>query len=164
MFTSWQDIGFFSDLKWSQLTLEFAAVFLIQLLSIGLTLGVLMLLATIFDAASRSMSWFSNTWLIFGLFYCPIMFCLGIGPASYVSIKNKVRTTFTPRRNPNFFTNKTKTIYLLASNPFELLHSNVPSFTMHYLHRVTVGNDWNGIKIGVRFIVCCNFLHSNDIC
>lgn len=82
--------GFSSDLKWCHLALEFAAVFLIQLLSVGLAIGTIILLATIFDAASRSMSWFSNKWLVFGLFYCPIAFCLGIGPATYVSFKNKV--------------------------------------------------------------------------
>lgn len=81
---------FFADLKWCHLLVEFAGVFLIQIISIGLALGVILLLATIFDAASRSMSWYSNKWLIFGLFYCPIMFCLGILPATYVSYKNKV--------------------------------------------------------------------------
>lgn len=80
-----------TDLKWCHLQFEFAAVFLIQLVSIGVAIGVLILLATIYDAGSRSMSWFSNNWLIFGLFYCPLIFCLGIGPATYVSFKNKVK-------------------------------------------------------------------------
>ncbi|KAG4071651.1 hypothetical protein HA402_011805 [Bradysia odoriphaga] len=77
------------DLKWCHLTLEFTAVFLIQILSVALAIGVVLLLATIFDAVSRSMSWFSNKWLVFGLFYCPLIFCLGIGPATYVSFKSK---------------------------------------------------------------------------
>lgn len=51
----------------------------------------------------------------------------------------------------------------LENNQFELLHSNVSSFAMHHLRNIDIGNDWNGITVGVCFVVRFNFLYSNDI-
>lgn len=76
------------------MTGEFAVVFMIQLVSIGLAIAILISLASIFDAVSRSMSWYSNMWMVFGLYYCPLMFALGVLPATYVSLRKKVRICY----------------------------------------------------------------------
>lgn len=65
-------------------------VLIMQILSLCLAVAMVMILALIFDAASRSMSWFSNQWLIIGLYYFPLFFALGIVPAAYLSIRSRV--------------------------------------------------------------------------
>lgn len=69
---------------------ELGVIILVQLLSIILAGTVVLLLAMIYDAANRSMSWFSNPWMLFGLYLCPFAFVLGSGPAAYIAIKRRL--------------------------------------------------------------------------
>ncbi|XP_049542714.1 endoplasmic reticulum metallopeptidase 1-like [Anopheles darlingi] len=57
---------------------------IVQTLSIIVGAGCSVLVAIIFDACSRSMSWFSSTWLLFGLYYVPFITCMTLGPFLYV--------------------------------------------------------------------------------
>lgn len=68
---------------------EFGIILLIQIVSIALSVGVIFALAVIYDAANRSMSWYSSTWLLFGLYFCPLFFCQGLGPAIYLIVYRK---------------------------------------------------------------------------
>lgn len=83
-------IDFIADLDWITITWEFALILLIQILSLCLAAAIIIILSMIFDAASRSMSWFSNQWLIIGLYYFPLFFALGVVPATYLSIRDRV--------------------------------------------------------------------------
>ncbi len=69
---------------------ELGWIVIVQALCIGVGLGLLLVLAVIYDAAYRSMSWFSNPWLLFGIYVCPLFFCLGIGPSLYIMFRKKV--------------------------------------------------------------------------
>lgn len=73
------------------MTSEFGAIIFIQLISIGLAVGVVILLAFVYDKGLRSMSWYSSPWLIFGIYFCPFFFFLGIAPSLYVMFRKTVR-------------------------------------------------------------------------
>lgn len=48
-------------------------------------MGVTLLIAVFMDAIGLSMAWFSQPWMIFGLYFCPMFFVMGILPAIYFS-------------------------------------------------------------------------------
>lgn len=73
------------------MTSEFSAVLLIQILSVALAVGIVILLAFLYDKGLRSMSWYSSPWLIVGIYYCPFFFCLGIAPSLYVMFRKTVK-------------------------------------------------------------------------
>lgn len=80
---------------------ELGLIIIIQALTLATGLGVLLLLAVIYDAANRSMTWFSNPWLLFGIYICPMFFCLGIGPSLYIMFRKKVER-FQKRKHNEF--------------------------------------------------------------
>ncbi|XP_036332214.1 endoplasmic reticulum metallopeptidase 1-like, partial [Rhagoletis pomonella] len=59
------------------LGVQFAAVILAILLTI--TIAIFM------DTVGLSMSWFSQQWMTFGLYFCPMFFMMGLLPAVYLS-------------------------------------------------------------------------------
>lgn len=65
---------------------QFLIIILLQLVSIALGILLLLLLALIYDAAHRSLSWFASPWLLFGIYLCPLYFCLMSGPAVYILV------------------------------------------------------------------------------
>lgn len=135
---------------------EFVFVLLIQLIAIGVAVCSLILLATVFDSASRSMSWFSNKWLIFGLYYCPLFFVLGMGPAMYLSIRKKVRAynCINYLLSLQFFFS-----LCLERNKFELLRPNVPKCTMSYLRSNNVDANRIAYTIGFSSVIRFDVLH-----
>ncbi|KAJ6644220.1 Endoplasmic reticulum metallopeptidase 1 [Pseudolycoriella hygida] len=68
---------------------ELGKITIVQAVCVLVSLGLLLLLAVIYDAAHRSMSWFSNPWMLFGIYVCPMFFCLGIGPSMYILYRKK---------------------------------------------------------------------------
>lgn len=74
-------------MNYLQILIEFSIIAMIQLLSILIAAGITILLAIIYDAANRSMSWFTHQWLLFGLYVCPLIIGLALGPAGYVIYK-----------------------------------------------------------------------------
>lgn len=69
---------------------KFGILFAIQLCGVCLSLALVVSIALFLDAVGLSMSWFSNTWMIFGLYFCPMFFGLGILPAIYFSRTKEV--------------------------------------------------------------------------
>lgn len=49
-----------------------------HLVGICFGLGMVFLLAVIYDAAGRAMSWYSSPWLLFGLYMCPFLVTLSL--------------------------------------------------------------------------------------
>lgn len=49
-----------------------------HLVGICFGVGLVFLLAVIYDAAGRAMSWFSSPWLLFGLYMCPFLITLSL--------------------------------------------------------------------------------------
>ncbi|XP_036344797.1 LOW QUALITY PROTEIN: endoplasmic reticulum metallopeptidase 1-like, partial [Rhagoletis pomonella] len=72
------------SLGWRVIIAHCALAFLIQILSVALGAGSSILIAYLMDSMGYSMSWFSSNWLIFGLYFCPMFFCLGIFPAIFL--------------------------------------------------------------------------------
>lgn len=68
---------------------EFLVALGIQLLSLMLGAAVTMFIAFILDICGRSMSWYSNQWLIFGLYFCPFFFCNALIPYLYIKWREK---------------------------------------------------------------------------
>ncbi|XP_052892583.1 endoplasmic reticulum metallopeptidase 1-like [Anopheles moucheti] len=54
------------------------------LLSIIVGVGLSLLLAVILNAIESTMSWFTQTWLIFGLYICPFLMATCTGPVLYI--------------------------------------------------------------------------------
>lgn len=69
---------------------KFGILAAIQLCGVCLSLALVASIALFLDAVGLSMSWFSNTWMIFGLYFCPMFFGLGILPAIYFSRTKEV--------------------------------------------------------------------------
>ncbi|XP_053676564.1 endoplasmic reticulum metallopeptidase 1-like [Anopheles nili] len=66
---------------------EAGASLIVQTLSIVLGAGCSVLVAIIFDACDRSLSWFTSTWLLFGLYFVPCIGGLCLGPFLYVHFR-----------------------------------------------------------------------------
>lgn len=64
------------------LGIQFGAVVLSLLVTIAIGLFI--------DAVGLSMPWFSSFWMIFGLYFCPMFFIMGILPAIYLSRTKEV--------------------------------------------------------------------------
>lgn len=79
-----------SGLGWLAVIRRYALAFAIQLLSLLIGAFIALIIAVFMDSVGRSMTWFSQTWLIFGLYFCPIFFCMGIFPALFLERTKKV--------------------------------------------------------------------------
>uniref|UniRef100_A0A1B0CV17 FXNA-like protease n=1 Tax=Lutzomyia longipalpis TaxID=7200 RepID=A0A1B0CV17_LUTLO len=66
---------------------EFGFTMIIQMLSLALGAGLVMLAAVIYNAAGRPLSWFSSSYLLFFLYFCPFFLGLSIGPACFVGFR-----------------------------------------------------------------------------
>lgn len=86
-----------SDASYKELSIEFGISFAIQFFSILLAAGVVILLCVIFDAAGRSMSWFTSQWLVFGIFFCPFFCALGLGPVLYIKFRKLAKISLQHR-------------------------------------------------------------------
>ncbi|GAB0100844.1 endoplasmic reticulum metallopeptidase 1 [Sergentomyia squamirostris] len=77
-------MSFKSGLSMLEILTEFGVSSGITLLSIALGLCLALLLAAILDAAGRSMSWFAVPWLLFGIYFCPMLLAIGTGATIYI--------------------------------------------------------------------------------
>lgn len=57
----------------------FGYIFLVQLISFVLAVLLDILIALLMDALGLSLSWYTSKWILFGLYFCPVFFVLGIG-------------------------------------------------------------------------------------
>ncbi|XP_034478527.1 endoplasmic reticulum metallopeptidase 1 isoform X2 [Drosophila innubila] len=73
----------------SGVLMRFGIIFGIQLVSLALALGLGLLVALFMDGVDRSMSWFTQMWLIIGLYVFPIIFGMSILPAFYLEKTKK---------------------------------------------------------------------------
>ncbi|XP_030385725.1 endoplasmic reticulum metallopeptidase 1 [Scaptodrosophila lebanonensis] len=73
-----------SGCSWSGVLVRFGITVGIQLVSLALACGLAMLVAVFMDGVERSMSWFTQMWLILGLYLFPVLFGMSILPAIYL--------------------------------------------------------------------------------
>lgn len=78
-----------SGLSWLEISRRYALAFAVQILSLSVGALLVMGIACFLDIVGCSMSWFSRTWLIGGLYFCPLFFCKGIFPALFLERTKK---------------------------------------------------------------------------
>ncbi|KAL5273661.1 hypothetical protein ACFFRR_000425 [Megaselia abdita] len=61
----------------------FWIIFVIQIASTLVAFFSNFLIAFIIDALGFSLTWYTNTWLIFGIYFCPVFFLMNIGQSVY---------------------------------------------------------------------------------
>ncbi|XP_050327626.1 endoplasmic reticulum metallopeptidase 1-like isoform X1 [Bactrocera neohumeralis] len=64
----------------------FSLIFVLHLIGWILAIALPLLMATMFDSADRSMTWFTSKWLVFGLYICPTLMGLSAPTLLYLSI------------------------------------------------------------------------------
>ncbi|GAB0089652.1 endoplasmic reticulum metallopeptidase 1 [Sergentomyia squamirostris] len=66
---------------------ELGFTMIIQMLSLAVGAGLVMLAAVVYNAAGRSLAWFSSSYLLFFLYFCPFYLGLALGPACFVGFR-----------------------------------------------------------------------------
>lgn len=79
-----------SNLSWLSFTKRCLLTLILQILSLALAAGIPLLIAHFMDIIGCSMSWFSENWLICGLYFCPAFFALSILTAIFLENTKKV--------------------------------------------------------------------------
>ncbi|KAH8270873.1 hypothetical protein KR018_010625, partial [Drosophila ironensis] len=64
---------------------KFGILTALQVAGVGLGIVLVLSIALFLDAVNLPMSWFSEIWMLFGLYFCPMIFGMGIVPAIYFS-------------------------------------------------------------------------------
>uniref|UniRef100_A0A0A1WZ70 FXNA-like protease n=1 Tax=Zeugodacus cucurbitae TaxID=28588 RepID=A0A0A1WZ70_ZEUCU len=78
-----------SHLSWLPFMIHCLLTLIIQIISVALAVGIPLFIAYFMDVIGSSMSWFSENWLICGLYFCPAFFALGILPAVFLECTKK---------------------------------------------------------------------------
>ncbi|XP_055917715.1 endoplasmic reticulum metallopeptidase 1 isoform X1 [Eupeodes corollae] len=68
---------------------RFALVIGLQVVALLLGTALSLLVALFMDAINHSLTWFSQMWLLIGLYFCPMFFGMGIVPAIYCQYKKR---------------------------------------------------------------------------
>jgi len=68
----------------------FGLLFLLALAGVLLALGFPLLMATFYDAGNRTLTYFSNSWLVIGLYICPSVIGLVLPMTLYLTHKKSV--------------------------------------------------------------------------
>ncbi|XP_058462014.1 endoplasmic reticulum metallopeptidase 1-like [Malaya genurostris] len=71
----------------TKILFECGVTLIVQTLSIVVGAGVSVIIAIIVDIAGRSMTWFTSSWLLFGLYFAPFIACLTLGPGLYIRLR-----------------------------------------------------------------------------
>ncbi|XP_055702540.1 endoplasmic reticulum metallopeptidase 1-like isoform X2 [Phlebotomus papatasi] len=68
---------------------ELIKVLIAHLVSIVVGIGLCFLLMVIYDAAGRPLSYYSELWLLYGIYFSPFYLGLALGPMLYFTLKKK---------------------------------------------------------------------------
>ncbi|CAD7014588.1 unnamed protein product [Ceratitis capitata] len=67
-----------------RVVIRFITIFGVQIATIAVAVGLTFLIAVAIDGIGASECWYSETWLIFGLYFCPMFFVMTFIPAIYI--------------------------------------------------------------------------------
>ncbi|XP_037954984.1 endoplasmic reticulum metallopeptidase 1 [Teleopsis dalmanni] len=70
--------------------MKFSIIIAVQILAVSVAMGVTILIGVIVDAMGLTQAWYSEEWLIFGLYFCPMFFTLSMIPALYIHWTKKI--------------------------------------------------------------------------
>lgn len=76
-----------TQVTYNALGKTFSCILGVQLLSVILAFAANMVIAIFVDAVGSSLSWYSHMWILFGLYFCPFFFVLGIGQSLLFTYK-----------------------------------------------------------------------------
>lgn len=79
-----------SGLSWLAIFKRYGISFAIQIVSLCLAAGLTLLVALFLDGIGKPMTWYTDNWLLIGLFFCPMFFGMAILPAFYLEKTKKV--------------------------------------------------------------------------
>lgn len=68
---------------------KFVYILGVQVIAVFAAVGLTLLIATIMGALGLTQSWYSEEWLIFGLYFCPMFFALTMIPGIYIQWSKK---------------------------------------------------------------------------
>ncbi|XP_030558012.1 endoplasmic reticulum metallopeptidase 1-like [Drosophila novamexicana] len=80
-----------SEQSLCQVALWFAIILGLHVLGVVLSLGLPLLMAVMFDAGDRSLTYFTNTWLMIGLYICPAIIGLSLPTTLYYSFRKNLK-------------------------------------------------------------------------
>ncbi|XP_037942264.1 endoplasmic reticulum metallopeptidase 1-like [Teleopsis dalmanni] len=70
--------------------MKFSIIIAVQILTVSVAMGVTILIGVIVDTMGLTQAWYSEEWLIFGLYFCPMFFTLSMIPALYIHWTKKI--------------------------------------------------------------------------
>uniref|UniRef100_A0A336M4B8 FXNA-like protease n=1 Tax=Culicoides sonorensis TaxID=179676 RepID=A0A336M4B8_CULSO len=80
----------YEELTYKIIFVEYLKAITIQLLGIGLGIAFVFFMAWLLDTLNRPMTWYSNTWLLFGIYFLEIFLIFAMTSSAYVKFrKNK---------------------------------------------------------------------------
>lgn len=84
-------ISVISSISFYSITLRLISLVIVQIIALGLSLALPLLMAYYLDSIGSSMTYFSSTWLIIGLFVCPALIGLILPILIYFQCQQQVR-------------------------------------------------------------------------
>lgn len=87
-------ISVISSISFCSITLRLISLVIVQIIALGLSLALPLLMAYYLDSIGSSMTYFSSTWLIIGLFVCPALIGLILPILIYFQCQQQVRYYF----------------------------------------------------------------------
>lgn len=73
--------------------------FMVQVLAVILAAALCFLMGVFMDLLHLPMAWFTHSWLILGLYFCPLFFGFAIIPALYFHYTRDVSTCYDNKDN-----------------------------------------------------------------
>lgn len=83
-------ISAISSISFCSITLRLISLVIVQIIALGLSLALPLLMAYYLDSIGSSMTYFSSTWLIIGLFVCPALIGLLLPILIYFQCQQQV--------------------------------------------------------------------------
>lgn len=83
-------ISVISSISFCSITLRLISLVIVQIIALGLSLALPLLMAYYLDSIGSSMTYFSSTWLIIGLFVCPALIGLLLPILIYFQCQQQV--------------------------------------------------------------------------
>lgn len=83
-------ISVISSISFCSITLRLISLVIVQIIALSLSLALPLLMAYYLDSIGSSMTYFSSTWLIIGLFVCPALIGLLLPILIYFQCQQQV--------------------------------------------------------------------------
>lgn len=71
------------------ISIQFGVIFIVEVISLGLGIGAILVLSSVYDSFHKSMSWFSDPWLLLAIYISPMVCAFALGPAVFLTIYKK---------------------------------------------------------------------------